>query len=158
MKVKDIDPYVATGIVAMGVVEVAKTAPPSLGLAGSTGSKTGEKEKDNNRLVLGERDAVVREAVDNGGVYIDPNPAVLKTLQQGSIDPYIIHEQGLKKQIDARIPRINFVKADVDGLFSEWSGKPSDQMPIHVKLIFWLKTNAGTHGYEQSGNSWILKK
>jgi hypothetical protein len=29
--IKDIDPYVATGIVAMGVVEGAKTAPPLLG-------------------------------------------------------------------------------------------------------------------------------
>jgi hypothetical protein len=29
--VKDIDPFVATGIVSMGVVEGAKTAPPPLG-------------------------------------------------------------------------------------------------------------------------------
>ena len=157
MQAKDIDPFVATGIVAMGVVEGAKTAPPPLGSGTSTSEETEEKEKNNNRLVLGERDAVIREALDNGGVYIDPNPAVLKTLQQGNIDPYIIYEQGLKKQIDVGIPRIDFVKADVDALINEWNGRQLDQAPNHVRLIFWLKDNASAHGYERSGNSWILK-
>ena len=157
VQVKDIDPFVATGIVAMGVVEGAKTAPPPLGSGVSTSDKTENKEKNNNRLVLGERDAAIQEALDNGGVYIDLNPAVLKTLQQGNIDPYIIYEQGLKKQIDAGIPRIDFVKADVEALFNKWNGKQLDQAPNHIRLIFWLKDNAGAHGYEQSGNSWILK-
>ena len=39
----------------------------------------------------------MREAAAKGGVHIVLNPEVLKTLQQGGIDPYLIHEQGLKK-------------------------------------------------------------
>ena len=60
---RDIDRYVATGIVAMGVVEGAKTAPPPLGPGDKMKNKTG------NRLVLGERDAAIQEARDNGGIY-----------------------------------------------------------------------------------------
>lgn len=154
MKNKDIDPFIATGIVAMGVVEGAKTAPPPLESKSSMGGQT---EKNTNRLILGEQDAVMREAADNGGIHIVLNPAVLQTLQQGGIDPYLIHEQGLKKEIDAKIPRIDFIKADVDALYNEWQGKSLDQAPEYVRLIFWLKENAATHGYEQNGNSWLLK-
>ena len=55
--VKDIDPYVAAGIVAMGVVEGAKTAP-------SAARRTTAKKavKNNNRLVLGEHDVAIQEA------------------------------------------------------------------------------------------------
>lgn len=154
MKVKDIDPFVAAGIVAMGVVEGAKTAPAPLG---AKNSMNGQAGKNNDRLILGEQADVMKEAAANGGVHIVLNPEVLQTLQQGGIDPYLIHEQGLKKQIDEKIPRIDFIKADVDVLFNEWQGKPLDQAPIHVRLIFWLKDNASVHGYEQNGNSWLLK-
>src|SRR6266540_3339014 len=154
---KDIDPYVATGIVAMGIVEGAKTAPPPLGLGGSMDSVPENKVKNNNRLVLGERDAAVQEARDHGGVFIDPNPGVLRTLQAANIDPYLIYEKAMLDQIEAKIPRIDFVKTNVDDLFHEWKGKSDDQAPIHVRLILWLKTNASQYGYEQSGNSWVLK-
>lgn len=112
----------------------------------------------NNRLVLGERDAAIQEARENGGMFIDPNPGVLKTLQQGNIDPYIIYEQALRNQIDAKIPRIDFVKADVDQLFDEWRQKTESDAPIHIRLMLWMKKNAGTYGYKQSGNSWVLKQ
>ena len=155
MKVKDIDPFVASGIVAMGVVEGAKTAPPPLGSKSSTSTQTGN---NNNRLILGEQEDVMREAAANGGIHIVLHPQVLQTLQQGGIDPYLIHEQGLKKEIDGKIPRIDFIKVDVESLFNEWKGKPLDQAPIYVRQIFWLKDNATAHGYQQSGNSWLLKK
>lgn len=154
---KDIDPYVAAGIVAMGIVEGAKTAPPPLGSGGSMDSASENKVKSNNRLVLGEREAAVQEARDHGGVFIDPNPGVLKTLQAANIDPYLIYEKAMLDQIEAKIPRIDFVKANVEDLFHAWKGKPNDQAPIHVRLILWLKINARQYGYEQSGNSWVLK-
>ena len=154
-QVKDIDPVVATGIVAMGVVEGAKTAPQPLGSGDSQQVKTPIKK--NERLILGEQDEVMREAAANGGIHIVLNPEVLKTLQQGGIDPYLIHEQGLKKQIDEKIPRIDFINADVDALFNEWNGKPLDQAPEYVRLIFWLKEHASAHGYKQDRNSWVLK-
>ena len=113
--------------------------------------------KNSNRLILGKQEDVLREATDNGGVYIVLNPQVLQTLQQGGIDPYLIHEQGVKKQIDEKIPRIDFVKADVYALYNEWKDKPLDQAPEYVRLIFWLRENASAHGYVQHGNSWLLK-
>jgi hypothetical protein len=153
---KDIDPHVATGIVAMGVVEGAKTAPPPLGSTTTTKGISGNQTKNNNRLVLGERDAAVREALNHGGIYIDPHPEVLSMLKAGNIDPYLIYEKGMLDQIDAKIPRIDFVQADVDKLYEEWKSKPPEDAPILVRLILWLKENAGQYGYEQHGHSWIL--
>lgn len=112
----------------------------------------------NNRLVLGERDTAIQDALDNGGIFIDLNPEVLRVLQAGNIDPYLIYEQGMLKQIEEKIPRIDFVEANVDELFEAWKSKPGSQTPIHVRLIIWLKNNASAHGYEQRGNSWVLKQ
>jgi len=151
-KVRDIDPFVASGIVAMGVVEGAKTSPPELGTPPVHGTK------NNDRLVLGERDAVIQEASDHGGAFIDLNPQALRTLQAGGIDPYLIYEKALLNKMEEKIGRIDFVKTDVDELFREWQEKSSAQTPIHVRLMLWLKENAAAHGYEQSGNSWIRKQ
>jgi hypothetical protein len=150
-KVKDIAPDVAASIVAMGIVEGAKTAPPPLGEKPKTGTKK------MSRLVLGEPDAVREEALATGAIYIELNPGVLKILQQGNIDPYMIHEEGVRKQLTERIARVDYVKTDVEQLFAEWKSKPQAQAPIHVRLIFWLKENASTYGYQQQGNSWVLK-
>ena len=153
---KDIDPHVATGIVAMGVVEGAKTAPPPLGLGNSIDGVSEKRVKNNNRLVLGKRDVAIQEALDHGGIFIDPNPEVLRTLQAGNIDPYLIYEKAMLTQIEAKIPRIDFVQADVDELFDEWKSQSHTNAPIHVRLMLWLKDNAKTYGYEQSENSWVL--
>ena len=149
---KDIDPHVATGIVAMGVVEGAKTTPPPLG------NKPGLGVKKMSRLLLGEPEIVRKEAKATGAIYYELNAEVLKKLQQEKIDPYLIYERGVRKQVEERIARIDFVKTDVDQLFDEWRFKTLTQAPIHVRLIFWLKNNASSHGYEQSGNSWVLKQ
>lgn len=148
-KARDIDPYIATGIVAMGVVEGAKTAPPPLG--------TKSYVKNNDRLVLGERDAAIQDALDNGGAFIDPHPEVVSQLKAAGIDPYMIYEKALQQKIEEKIGRIDFVKVNVDQSFQEWKGKPTTQAPIHVRLIQWLKSNAAAYGYVQSGNSWIRK-
>lgn len=156
-KGREIEPDVAAGLVSMGIVAGAKTVPPPLALGGSGSGSSEVKMKNDNRLVLGEREAAIQEALDHGGIFIDLNPQVLQTLQAGGIDPYLIYEQALRKQIEEKIPRIDFVQADVDALYEEWKSKPSDQAPVHVRLILWLKNNAATKGYQQEGNSWILK-
>jgi hypothetical protein len=147
---RDIEPSVAAGIVSMGVVAGAKTAPSPLG----SGAESLEK---NDRFLLGEREAVIRESQTYGGVFVDPHPQVLATLKAGGIDPYLIHEQGMIAQIEKKIPRIDFVQADVDRLFEEWKTKPEANAPIHVRQILWLKKNAAARGYEQQGNSWVLQ-
>jgi hypothetical protein len=156
---KDIDPYVATGIVAMGVVEGAKTAPPPLGTKSTSAhQKQNEGIQNKNRLVLGERDAIIKETHENGGIFIDINPGALQILQQGNIDPYLIYEKALLNQIEAKIPRIDFINLDVDKVFDEWRQKSYDLAPIHVRLMMWLKNNSAAHNYEQDGNSWVLKQ
>ena len=151
-----IDPFVATGIVAMGVVEGAKTTPPPLGKGAA--NTAGKSLKNQNRLVLGEREAAIQEALDNGGAFIDLNPEILRTLQAGNIDPYLIYEQALLQKIEEKIGRIDFAKAGVDELYEQWKGKSEVQTPHYVRLITWLKNNASAYGYEQKGNSWVLKR
>jgi hypothetical protein len=150
VKKKDIDPYVAAGIVAMGIVEGAKTAPPPLG----SPNVNALSKKNNNRLVLGEDEVAAKEAREHGGIIIQLPEAVLKTLQTGA---YAVYEKALLNQIEAKIPRIDFVRVNVDDLFEEWKAKPEKQIPTYVRLIMWLKKNASAHGYEQDGNSWVRK-
>ncbi len=158
VRAKDIDPYVATGIIAMGVIEGAKTAPPPFGSAGTSGVPTEKEDTEHNRFVLGEHDAAIQEALDHGGAFIDINPAILEALKEKGIDPYLVYEQALKSKIEEKIARIDFVKANVDELYSTWKSKSLTGAPEYVRLIFWLKENAKTHSYEQQGNSWILNR
>ena len=155
---KDIDPFLAAGIVGLGIVEGAKTAPPLLGAYTSTGSSSNKTVKNNDRLVLGEREAAIQEALDNGGAFIDLNPEALRTLQAANLDPYLIYEKAVLNKIEEKVGRIDFAMANVDALYEEWKGKPYNQAPIYVRLIMWLKNKAATYGYEQNGNSWILKQ
>jgi len=148
MKVKDIDPYVATGVIAMGVVEGAKTAPPRLG------TKPPKKER---RFVLGEQDAAMQDALANGSGYIAINPEILKMLKEKNIDPFLVYEQAVLKQMEEKVDRFDFVQMDVEAVFKEWNGKSSEKAPIPVRLVLWMKKNAASHGYEQSGNGWVLK-
>lgn len=175
-KAKDIDPFVAAGIVAMGIVEGAKTAPaPLKSGARSPSPVTGnasQKEQiaellgsvvksstsgSGTRLVLGEGMDAMQEAIAKGGKYILVHPAVVEQLQLNKIDPYYVYETALRIELKLNIARIDFVHVEVDRLFESWRGKPEKQTPIHVRLIGWLKNNAAAHGYVQSGNSWIRK-
>jgi hypothetical protein len=148
---KEMDPKLAAGMIVMGITTGAKTTPPPLGDKPKTGAKK------MSRLVLGEPDAVREEALATGAIYIELAPGTLKELRQTKIDPYLIYEEGVREQIKERIARIDFVKVNVDELFEEWRFRPLTQASIHVRLIIWLKNNASTYGYEQKGNSWVLK-
>jgi hypothetical protein len=144
---KDVDPFVATGIIAMCLIEGAKTAPPPLG------SKPSRKK---NRFVLGEQGAVIQDALTNGGGYVNINPEILKMLKEKNIDPFLVYEQAVLKQMEEKVDRFDFVQMDVDALFNKWNGQPSEKAPIPVRLVLWMKKNATLHGYKQNGNSWIL--
>jgi len=174
IKNKDIDPYVATGIVAMGVVEGAKTSPVSSKSNGTASTpKTDTKEQQitqlirtiaessisgsGTRLVLGEQDAVMREVLGNSGKYILVHPEVANQLKRGDFDPYLIYATALIMEMENKISRIDFVDVDVDKFAQEWNGKPEGQTPVHARQILWLKENAANFGYQQSGNSWVLK-
>ena len=174
VKNKDIDPYVATGIVAMGVVEGAKTSPgPLKPESKNSTSKNGTNEDkatelfrtiagtsisgSGTRLVLGEGMAPMKEALANGGKYILVNPGVLTKLEEGKIDPFLVYETALRMVLESRISHIDVVNANVSELLQEWGSKPLDQTPMYVRQLLWLKANAEKYGYQQSGNSWKLK-
>jgi hypothetical protein len=178
MKVKDIDPYVATGIIAMGIVEGAKTAPPPLGSEGAKPASTpasvnnarnsqfmevaasiakNSMDGSGTRLVLGEGMSSMQEALTNGGKYILVHPGVVDKLKQSNIDPFLVYEAALRIEVESKIPQIDFVGASVDELLREWGGKPQDQAPIHVRQVLWLNANAASLGYERHGNRWMLK-
>ena len=87
---RDIDPYVATGIVGMGVVEGAKTSPIPFSSKAASGDDSPENQAagliktiaessisgSGTRLVLGETFAAGKEAQENGGKYILVHPEV----------------------------------------------------------------------------------
>jgi hypothetical protein len=174
-RAKDIDPYVATGIIAMGVVEGAKTAPPPLKSESSSAPVNNPAQNDQftellksiaqnsidgtgMRLILGEGMMPMQEALRSGGRYILVHPEVLKQLEQNSIDPFLVYETAMRMEITSGIPQIDFSGVDVDALLQTWSGKPENQAPIHVRQALWLQRNASQFGYEKMGNSWKLKQ
>ncbi len=175
MVTRDIDPYVATGIVAMGVVEGAKTAPPPLKPESSSAPASANPPQNNpftqilqsiaqncidgagNRLILGEGMAPMQESLKHGGKYILVHPGVMQQLKQNNIDPFLIYEAALRIELTAKIPQIDFIGANVDELLQAWSGKSEEQAPVHARQALWLQRNASSLGYEKRGNGWILK-
>jgi hypothetical protein len=111
-----------------------------------------------DRLVLGEQDAAIMEALDKGGKFIDLGPEAEQMLQQSRIDPYLIHVAALILEMQNKISSIEFAGTNVDQFLQEWRGKSVDQAPIHVRHALWLQDNAANFGYERSGNGWKLKR
>ena len=174
IKNKDIDPYVATGIVAMGVVESAKTGPVPLDSKEQAKSPDQDKKLAEakemvktiakssvsgagNRLFFGERETAVQEALDHKGKFILVHPEVENKLKHSKIDPYGVYVIALLNEMQAKIDQIEFVGGDVEQLEQQWSGKPEESIPVHIRQMLWLKENANKFGYERSGNSWVLK-
>jgi len=175
IKNKDIDPYVATGLVAQGVIEGAKSSPQPLN--SKNGNESASKGKDENqvagllktvasssisgsgtRLIVGEGMTVMKEALTNRGKYLMVNPGVLSKLEEGNIDSFLVYETALRMELESKIAQIDFIGGNVDELAQEWSGKPQDQAPTYVRQLLWLNENAERYGYQRSGNGWNLKQ
>ena len=121
------------------------------GIAADSSSGSGK------RLILGEGMLPMREALGNGGKYLLLHPEAINKLSQNNIDPFLIYEAGMRMEMEAKIPRIEFVGVNVDDLLQEWRGKSQDLAPIHIRQLLWLNNNAASFGYQRSGNSWMLK-
>jgi len=150
---KDIDPYVATGIVAMGVVEGAKTSPVPLN-AKTIDNPSQAAPANVSRFVIGELGDVIEDVNKNGGQYTQLNPAVEATLKQGNIDPKVIYIKGLESQLESKVGRVDFIKMNIDEILRQ---EKNGQMPIPVFLAFWINEKAEEYGYKRDGNSWVLK-
>ena len=170
---KLIDPYVATGIVAMGVVEGAKTGPVRLKSKRESAPESPQEDQaaellqtvgsasisgSGARLVVGGGMAPFKEAEANGGKYVLAHPEVLNQLEQAGLDPFMVYEAALRIQLELKIPRVDVVNANVEKLSQEWGGKSQKKAPAYVRQLLWLKANAEKYGYEQSANGWVLKE
>jgi hypothetical protein len=174
---KDIDPRIGAGIISMGIITGAKTTPMPLKPQNSSSSATAGNNTKNNqlievlkniavnstsgsgaRLVLGEGMQSMAEALSKGGKYILLHPEVVNKLKQNNIDPYLVYEVAMRIELGGKISQLDFVSGNTDELLQTWSGKPQEQLPIHVRQLLWLAANASSFGYEQHGNSWYLKR
>jgi hypothetical protein len=109
------------------------------------------------RLVLGEGLAPMSEALHHGGKYILVHPEVIKKLEENEIDGFLVYAAALQAELTSKIPQIDFISGNVAELIQQAQGKPERQVPMHIRQLLWLRDNAGKYGYQQNGNSWILK-
>jgi hypothetical protein len=112
---------------------------------------------DGTRLILGEGMAPMSEALKNGGRYILVHPEVIRKLEENGIDGFLVYEAALKMELESNIPEIDFISGNAAALVQQAPGKPVRQLPVHIRQLLWLRDNAGSYGYHQDGNSWILK-
>ncbi len=108
-----------------------------------------------NRLVLGKWDKMedgggyVKEALDNGGIFLDTGSEISKLLDENGIEFWVINEKFLENQLESGVERIDFVSGDI------WDVLAKDPKSYRAKEIQWLLENAPKKGYELVGNSWI---
>jgi len=177
VKRQDLDPRLGAGIISMGVVTGAKTAPmplktesPDQAPAQGTASQNSQLvevirsiaensiDGSGDRLIVGEGMTPMQAALASGGRYILVHPEVIRQLQLRNIDPFLAYEAALRMEIASGIPRIELVGGNVDQYLQAWHGRPRTQAPLHVRQVLWLVENAGALGYERNGNSWAGKK
>lgn len=176
MKRQDLDPRLGAGIISMGIVTGAKTAPMPLGQgtqsrtpapgATSQDSQLAEVIKSiaensidgsGSKLILGEGMTPMQAALGSGGKYILVHPEVVRQLQLKNIDPFLVYEAALRMEIASGISQIDLVGGNADQYVQAWKGRQHSQAPVHVRQVLWLVENAGALGYERNGNSWVRK-
>jgi len=114
-----------------------------------------------NRLVLGkwvkmeDGGGYVKDALDNGGIFLDTGPEVSKLLEDNGIEFWVVNEKFLESQLESGVERIDFVSGNVDDLLEMYYGVPDTDVPYSVREIRWLENNA--EEYVRVGNSWIKK-
>jgi hypothetical protein len=179
VKRQDLDPRLGAGIISMGIVAGAKTAP--IPLHSERRASTPEKKagSQNNqlaavirsiaensidgsgdRLILGEGMIPMQAALESGGKYILVHLEIVNQLQQKNIDPFLVYEAALRMEVESRISQIDLVGTtggNVDQFVQAWNGRSHHQAPMHVRQVLWLVENANAYGYERKGNSWMLK-
>jgi len=177
VKRQDLDPRLGAGMIAMGIVTGAKTAPmplkPESPAPPPAQSETLQNNQvaeviksiatnsidgTGNRLILGEGMTPMQVALASGGKYILVHPAAVKQLQQRNIDPFLIYESALRMEMESRISHIELVGGHVEQFVEAWNGRQHHQAPIHVRQVLWLVEHAKAFGYERNGDSWILKQ
>jgi len=179
VKRQDLNPRLGAGIISMGIVTAAKTAPmplPSERPATPPTQPTAAQDDplaavirsiaensidgSGSKLILGEGMTPMQAALASGGKYILVHPEVVRQLQLKNIDPFLVYEAALRIELESKISQIELVGTtggNVDQYLQAWKGRPQNQAPVHVRQVLWLAENAGAFGYERNGNSWMRK-
>jgi len=108
------------------------------------------------RVVLGawqQGGGYIGEAIENGGIFFDTGDEVWEALRKSGVDPWLVNEAFLRRQLEAGVKRVDFASGNVwDTLLD-----PSLMTSYRVKELQWMLDNASKYGYELVGNSWIRK-
>jgi len=108
------------------------------------------------RVVLGawrQGGGYIGEAMENGGIFFDTGDEVWEALRKSGVDPWLVNEAFLRRQLEAGVKRVDFASGNVwDTLLD-----PSLMTSYRVKELQWMLDNASKYGYELVGNSWIRK-
>jgi len=91
--------------------------------------------------------------MENGGIFFDTGDEVWEALRKSGVDPWLVNEAFLRRQLEAGVKRVDFASGNVwDTLLD-----PSLMTSYRVKELQWMLDNANKYGYELVGNSWIRK-
>ncbi|MFO3796726.1 MAG: hypothetical protein ACK8QZ_05490 [Anaerolineales bacterium] len=111
---------------------------------------------DGNRVVLGAWKAgggYIGDAVENGGVFFDTGDEVWDMLTKSGVDPWLINEAFLRRQLEAGVERIEFIGEDIASVITNLKTANT----FRAQEVKWLLENAGKYGYTRLGNKWVLR-
>jgi hypothetical protein len=106
------------------------------------------------RVVLGhgsKEAVIIGEAMENGGIFFDTGDEVWEALRKSGVDPWLVNEAFLRRQLETGVKSIEFVGEDVLDVINN----PSTKQTYRVAEIQWLLNNAANYGYSRVGNRWV---
>jgi hypothetical protein len=106
------------------------------------------------RVVLGawrQGGGYIGEAMENGGIFFDTGDEVWEALRKNGVDPWLVNEAFLRRQLETGVKSIEFVGEDVLDVINN----PSTKQTYRAAEIRWLLNNAANYGYSRVGNRWV---
>jgi hypothetical protein len=97
----------------------------------------------------------LQEALEQDGVFFDTSDEVWDLLTEGGIDPWLVNEAFLMKQLDVGVERIEFVGEDILDIIT--SPDTSVRNSFRAKEIRCLLENMEEYGYVLDGNAWVRR-
>ncbi len=113
---------------------------------------------ESDRVVLGawmENGDYIQEALEQDGVFFDTSDEVRGLLTEGGIDPWLVNEAFLMKQLDVSVERIEFVGEDILDIATSPDTRVRNS--FRAKEIRWLLENMEEYGYMLNGNVWVRR-
>jgi hypothetical protein len=93
----------------------------------------------------------IGEAMENGGIFFDTGDEVWEALRKSGVNPWLVNEAFLRRQLETGVKSIEFVGEDVLDVINN----PSTKQTYRAAEIRWLLNNAANYGYSRVGNRWV---